>query len=86
MEEQVANQISQPSKPITPEMIIDAVHQENRSLYQRIYELEMKLNPLIRLFEIYFKEELDRRVGGKERDFGEGACAISPLEQLKYNR
>ncbi len=71
-----------PSIPTTIELL-DAFSQELNSVRREVYQLQSRLSRYDRIFESAFKEELDRRVRGKD-DSCEQACSVSPLDRLRF--
>lgn len=64
--------------------LIDAFQRELGSVRSELYALQNRVRRYDRAFETMFKEELDRRVIGKDSGNDCGAMEIGPLERLKY--
>jgi hypothetical protein len=75
-------------KPIQPECsislaeIVKVFREEMSYQQQRIYTLELKIGRYDRVFETMFKEELDSRVNGKDRN-GYGQVREDPFWKLE---
>lgn len=73
---------------ITHLQMVEAFQTDLGYLRTRVSELENRVRRYDRLFETFFKEELDRRINGKENLFGEDCRnaveEVGALEKLKW--
>ena len=84
MDDQTAPTQASPetSPAIKIEDVIRAFSEEVSSLRRQLWDLQAKVSRYDRIYESIFREELDRRVGQKDKLCDEGA-QVSPLWRLE---
>ena len=74
------------TKEPTMAQLLEALSQELNGIRRSIRDLESRISRFDRMFESAFKDEAERRLGLKNREYDEAAkCSqMSQLEQLKW--
>jgi hypothetical protein len=78
-------QAAQQPKELSLTDVVSATSSEMDGLRARIYDLEIRLGRYDRAFERMFAEEIETRLGSKNRLHEvDKACDVSPLQGLSY--